>query len=445
MEIQVSLVQLVRLRLWELLNTKCKSGYPYAYLTPCAVKILLVAASCISDHEKLFRTSFNIIALKPLQFFLAGNAALNAICGTNFSRQNYKTGLMELRNCGLISIQSQKIPTLNKTTKKIIYKDRIGTIIDFSRLVLENDFNKFDLDTHGQPMDDHTPNHAIEEKVTMPLPMGTAMNTVKTGDENEVGNHHSGEGVTNLVDTELKTSNNLLDYCPSHDSEEGVTMPLTMGTTINPKEIEDENEESNHHSGRGVTIPLTNLAEGELKISNSLPNHPSNHDSDEGVTISLPVESSIKSGESINQKEEVNHVSQSGVTIPLNNKCCCSKEDLFGLDNCVPKDEWDYPRCPICNGRLELNSQLRRWGHPDYRERKEHGECAEMFSYPSLNERWKKKKANSQKACQQKGHENKYFDICIKNLDQQASNNPNLGQILTVLPKIDDNMKSEND
>ena len=301
---ELSAKDCVWLRIKERLRTKDEDGYPYSYLSLCARHILMLAGLNCCEHDSQFDFGFYHIQLHSLQFFLAGYAGINAMANTNFSRQNYRKALKELED-GKWAIINTHVPVVNAKTRKISYKLKLGTIIDFSCLL--------------------------------------------TSEEIKEISHNFSECVYNNHQSKVKTTNGSIVEEP-----------------INTKEIGGQKPGGNHQKGDTTTIKKTNLVmNGSTSPLHEDGNHQNNHQLMAQITNGSVVEEPINTKEIGGQKPGGNHQKGDTTTIKKTKKyCCCCYDEL--KDSVVPTDKEGYPLCPLCGKFLELNRKKQFYGHPDW-------------------------------------------------------------------------------
>ncbi|WP_303052024.1 hypothetical protein [uncultured Dialister sp.] len=301
---ELSAKDCVWLRIKERLRTKDEDGYPYSYLSLCARHILMLAGLNCCEHDSQFDFGFYHIQLHSLQFFLAGYAGINAMANTNFSRQNYRKALKELED-GKWAIINTHVPVVNAKTRKISYKLKLGTIIDFSCLL--------------------------------------------TSEEIKEISHNFSECVYNNHQSKVKTTNGSIVEEP-----------------INTKEIGGQKPGGNHQKGDTTTIKKTNLVmNGSTSPLHEDGNHQNNHQLMAQTTNGSVVEEPINTKEIGGQKPGGNHQKGDTTTIKKTKKYCCCRYDEL-KDSVVPTDKEGYPLCPLCGKFLELNRKKQFYGHPDW-------------------------------------------------------------------------------
>ena len=188
---ELSAKDCVWLRIKERLRTKDEDGYPYSYLSLCARHILMLAGLNCCEHDSQFDFGFYHIQLHSLQFFLAGHAGINAMANTNFSRQNYRKALKELED-GKWAIINTHVPVVNAKTRKISYKLKLGTIIDFSCLLTAEEIKEI-----GRNFSDSAyNNHQLMAQRTNSSIVEEPINTKEVSGQKSDGNHQKGDTTT---------------------------------------------------------------------------------------------------------------------------------------------------------------------------------------------------------------------------------------------------------
>lgn len=188
---ELSAKDCVWLRIKERLRTKDEDGYPYSYLSLCARHILMLAGLNCCEHDSQFDFGFYHIQLHSLQFFLAGYAGINAMANTNFSRQNYRKALKELED-GKWAIINTHVPVVNAKTRKISYKLKLGTIIDFSCLLTSEEIKEI---SHNFSECVYN-NHQSKVKTTNGSVVEEPINTKEIGGQKPGSNHQKGDTTT---------------------------------------------------------------------------------------------------------------------------------------------------------------------------------------------------------------------------------------------------------
>ena len=301
---ELSAKDCVWLRIKERLRTKDEDGYPYSYLSLCARHILMLAGLNCCEHDSQFDFGFYHIQLHSLQFFLAGHAGINAMANTNFSRQNYRKALKELED-GKWAIINTHVPVVNAKTRKISYKLKLGTIIDFSCLLTAEEIK-------------------------------------------EIGRNFSDSAYNNHQLMAQRTNSSIVEE------------------PINTKEISGQESDGNHQKGDTTTIQKTNLVmNGSTSPLHGDGNHQKNHQLMAQRTNSSIVEEPINTKEVSGQKSDGNHQKGDTTTIQKTKKYCCCRYDEL-KDSVVPTDKEGYPLCPNCGKFLELNRKKQFYGHPDW-------------------------------------------------------------------------------
>ena len=388
---ELSAKDCVWLRIKERLRTKDEDGYPYSYLSLCARHILMLAGLNCCEHDSQFDFGFYHIQLHSLQFFLAGHAGINAMANTNFSRQNYRKALKELVD-GKWAIINTHVPVVNAKTRKISYKLKLGTIIDFSCLLTAEEIKEI-----GRNFSDSAyNNHQLMAQRTNSSIVEEPINTKEVSGQKSDGNHQKGDTATiqktNLV---MNGSTSPLHGDGNHQKNHQLMAQRTNSSIveepINTKEVSGQKSDGNHQKGDTATIQKTNLVmNGSTSPLHGDGNHQKNHQLMAQRTNSSIVEEPINTKEVSGQKSDGNHQKGDTTTIQKTKKYCCCRYDEL-KDSVVPTDKEGYPLCPNCGKFLELNRKKQFYGHPDWAT----GPCRKTFSAKTLIVNWETKKGTT--------------------------------------------------
>ena len=489
---ELSAKDCVWLRIKERLRTKDEDGYPYSYLSLCARHILMLAGLNCCEHDSQFDFGFYHIQLHSLQFFLAGHAGINAMANTNFSRQNYRKALKELED-GKWAIINTHVPVVNAKTRKISYKSKLGTIIDFSCLLTAEEIKEISHNFSERVYNNHQPkvkttngsiveelintkeiggqkpggnhqkgdtitikktnlvmngstsplhgdgnhqnNHQLMAQTTNGSVVEEPINTKEIGDQKPGGNHQKGDTITikktNLV---MNGSTSPLHGDGNHQNNHQLMAQTTNGSVveepINTKEIGDQKPGGNHQKGDTITIKKTNLVmNGSTSPLHGDGNHQNNHQLMAQRTNSSIVEEPINTKEVSGQKSDGNHQKGDTTTIQKTKKYCCCRYDEL-KDSVVPTDKEGYPLCPHCGKFLELNRKKQFYGHPDWAT----GPCRKTFSAKTLIVNWETKRKKEQQQQQHERSTKFATEKYIKDLSQRAAASHRLIAIKELLP-----------
>lgn len=393
----------IALRVLKKLVTGVEKRYPYGHLSDCAQSIILAAiVNCAEDNIEFKNNQNYFIILKPFQFFLGGVNGLNAIKRKDdkngYQRDQYRHAMHQISKGTWAKVISDNIPTRNHATGGIIYVKKIGTIVDISLWLTEEEREKAyypfgELNNHGNL-----------EVTTMPISSGNPIKSEKIRPNGNRNNHANQGRATMSVGSEkieqVRNQNN-------HGNSEITTMLTLPENSIKSEKI-GQDEDRNTHANQDRTTILVN-EKNPVKTQ-----YPNSHDDSEGIAMGTSGGNTIKSAE-IRTTGKVNSHAES---IPTANKySCCIDERISKLSDKVPKDENNHPLCPKCKRGLEYNDQYHFWGHWDYKD----GPCKKTYTDETLIKSWEKQKTRMQQQRKQQQEIKVFVEDYTKDIEEKAN------------------------